>query len=153
VEPSRAHIRFRAGIVQGLREDLQVVVEQVGVDIESHRSGCVAEHPLDCFDASPDRNRKARGSVPEVVRCQTPEGLAGFHGANDCDSDPAVAVRRPIDVIGAVAEDQLAGILAFAGAGQLERPERRERNCASCMVLRGANDDAPVDADGVLADR
>ncbi|MCS5734273.1 hypothetical protein N1032_11045 [Herbiconiux sp. CPCC 203386] len=43
------HNRTRTGVIEGLRDGVEVVVEEVGVGVQGHRCGRVAEHALHCF--------------------------------------------------------------------------------------------------------
>ena len=61
------------GGVHAFGERAEVVVEEPGVDVEGHRRGGVAEHPLDRLDVRATGHEQARGGVPEVVRAEVLE--------------------------------------------------------------------------------
>ena len=56
------------GGVHAFGEGTEVVVEEAGVvDVEGHRGGGVAGHPLDRFDIRATRHEEVRRGVAEVV--------------------------------------------------------------------------------------
>lgn len=68
-----SHPRFahtlRAGRGLGVRRHgTQMVVEEVGVDIESDRGRLAAEHPLQGLHVGAGGDRERRGRVSKVVR-------------------------------------------------------------------------------------
>ena len=87
--PHFAHTFASAGFVQGDRNRLQVVIEQVRVDVERHRRRGMAEHLLDGLDVRTRRHRETGGGVAKVVR----RGVrhAGF--GDRFDKPPACRVR------------------------------------------------------------
>jgi hypothetical protein len=65
--PHFAHNFWSAEATQCVSNGVQVIVEEIGVDVESHRRGGVAEHALHCFDVRSGRYCEARGGVAQVV--------------------------------------------------------------------------------------
>jgi hypothetical protein len=54
--------------VEASRYGLQVVVEEVCVEIKSHRSRCVTKHALNRLDVGARKRGEAGGSVSQLVR-------------------------------------------------------------------------------------
>jgi hypothetical protein len=110
----------------------------------------VPEHPLDRFDVAACKHCQARGGVSQVMRGQPDECRIEVLGPTDGHFEPAVAVGRLLEVVDSVAEEKSVLALVLARASELEREKVRERYDPSRVVLRGANDDLPVDARRVL---
>ena len=55
-------------IVQAVRNLVEVFIEQVCVDVESHRRLRVSQHPLHGFDFGPHADGEAGCGVAEIVR-------------------------------------------------------------------------------------
>ncbi len=72
----RCHdLRALSGRVEGRRDGVEIVVEEVGVRVQGHRRGGVPEHPLDRLDVRPRAHCEARRGVSQVVRRQPWEVL------------------------------------------------------------------------------
>lgn len=68
---------------------VQILVEEVGVDVQRHRSFSVAQHPLHRFDIGPGADGQARGRMSKVVwSCRTSASAwrcDGYRPAVDSD--------------------------------------------------------------------
>lgn len=127
--------------IEGDSDGVEVVLEKVSVDVESHRSRCVPEHPLDDFGVGACGDCEACGGVSEVVE-----------GEPCCDrgivlscpvagaGEPAVSVGWGGKEVDTVAEDEVPGALSVAVLTECRRPgipavERCE-TCRSSGRLR-----------------
>ena len=59
------------GLVESRRDIVEVFAEEPGVDVEGHRGGGVAEHPLNGLDVGAGGDGEAGGGVAQVVRTET----------------------------------------------------------------------------------
>lgn len=64
-------------MIETVRNSAQIVVEQVGVDLERHGRGRVPEYPLHGLHVRAGLDREARCGVPEVVRREAFEANSG----------------------------------------------------------------------------
>ncbi len=147
--PHFAHTCARQVLIEADRDGVQIVVEQVGVDVERHRCGGVAEHPLDCLHVGAGPDRKARGGVPEVVQRQ--RGDAGLK-----DRVPEPALSRPMDATEVASveagEQEVVLSLVSASASNCGGEGCRERDGSLLVGLRCPDVDSVTDLHCVLTD-
>jgi len=145
--PHFAHTFGRAGLVQGGRDGLQIVVKQVGVHVQRHRCARVPEHPLDRLDVGPRRHRQAGGAVPQVVGRHPRHARYG-----DGFDEPPVGARS-FEVSAILAgELQIVAVSPVALAGQVGQQELGQRHAAPLVRLRGSHANLLAHLDGVLRD-
>ena len=66
--PHLVRIRSREGPVELVRNGVEVIGEQSGIDIEGHRRGGVPEHLLHCLYVGASGDGKTGRGVPQLVR-------------------------------------------------------------------------------------
>jgi hypothetical protein len=110
-----------AGLVEGGSHSFQIVIEQVGVDVQRHRYRSVPQHLLDRFDVRTGRDRKAGRSVTKVVWCG-----ARDTGCADRFVEPPRPRMRAFQVSAIVAgEQQIVAAPVLTLAGQIRQQEIR----------------------------
>lgn len=88
------------GGIQRDCDSVQIVVEQVSIRVESHRSGGVTQHPLNSLDVCTGRDCERRRSVTEVVECEVRrEETIRFSGPPCRTEEPAVLRSRCREVV------------------------------------------------------
>jgi hypothetical protein len=76
--PHLIRIQFREGPVELIRNSIEIVRKEPGVNVECHGRRGVAEHSLHCLDVGACRNCEAGGGVTQFVRGESRQsGLLG----------------------------------------------------------------------------
>src|SRR3954468_23715958 len=140
--------RGLVGRVHAFREGAEVVVEDLGVDVEGHRCGGVTEHPLDRLDVRAAGYQQARGGVPKVVRAEVLE--PGGHGRRVEEPPPEVA--RAQYRAAWRSQDEVVRALALTAAGQGLDEDARDRHGALLVRLGRSVLDGAADLRSALGD-
>jgi hypothetical protein len=67
----RVHTSGSRDLVQPVGYRVQVIVKQIGVQVQSHGCARVPEHPLNGLDVRAGADSEARRCVPELMRGET----------------------------------------------------------------------------------
>ena len=137
--PHLVRIRSREGPVELVRNGVEVIGEEAGIDVEGHGGGGVPEHLLHRLDVGASGYGEAGRGVPQLVRRQTRE--SGLLRGRVEEPRPEVRVaQHPALWSG---KHQIAGRLSGEVVRQLVGQEAGDRNRASLMGL-GRADDHPT---------
>ena len=61
------NIRGSSRLIEGTRNRVQIVIEQVRVGVECHCRRCMTQHSLYSFDVASCANSQTSGGVPQIV--------------------------------------------------------------------------------------
>lgn len=137
-------------MIKGRRDGVEVVIEEVGVRVESHGSGGVTEHPLHRLHVGAGRDRETRSGVPEVVNGEgRRNGQVVLTSTLACAGEPPVTVRGRRQVGVAWPEDKVRGAATPARLAQVVDEEVGNRDAPGDVSLWRPFDDDSGDVDGV----
>jgi hypothetical protein len=77
--PRLVRIQFREGLIESVRNSVEIVGEQACVDVEGHGRGGMAKHLLYSLDVGARCHGETGSGVPQLVRCEPgqPRPLGG----------------------------------------------------------------------------
>ena len=146
----RALEGFGAGSVEGIRDPVEVVLKEVGVDVERLRGRRMTEHPLDRFRAGSEA--QAGCGVPEFVGSQSWERLVGRPSPTDCLREPSLLGVRKGKVMPPVSEQEVVRAGVPHLLDQQPGDELRKGDRPHPVGLWGADDDRIADSNGIVND-
>ena len=123
-------MRARGSVVETVRDSVEVVVEQPGIDVKGHGRRCMPEHALDGLDVGAGGYGERCGYVPKFVRRESFDadrlgGLVEAHTATETvEPENFPARRREDEVIRPLALKQRTELLG-------DRPKGPEGPCGA----------------------
>lgn len=128
---------LQASAAERARDEVEIVIEQIGVCVEGHCSRCMAEHALDSLDVRARADGQTRCSVAKIVGSDVLEAGVRLPRTFHRAGEPAILRVRQLHVVVAIAEEKLVGAFARHRSTDGEIEKVRVGHLSERLRLKG----------------